>query len=83
MFARTALTSPTIPFTIPFASYCHLKKSRRFDARAREYKYFIVQDGSLDISAMREAAGHLVGEHDFRNFCKADVAQARAACVTR
>ncbi|KIZ05800.1 hypothetical protein MNEG_2154 [Monoraphidium neglectum] len=51
--------------------------SARFDARTREYKYFIVQDGSLDLAAMREAAGALVGEHDFRNFCRADVLQVR------
>jgi hypothetical protein len=37
----------------------------------------MVQDGSLDLAAMQEAAQHLVGEHDFRNFCKADVAQVR------
>ena len=26
--------------------------------------------GTLSIAAMQEAAAHLVGEHDFRNFCK-------------
>jgi tRNA pseudouridine38/39 synthase len=30
-------------------------------------------DGSLDIGAMRDAAGRLVGAHDFRNLCKMDV----------
>ena len=68
---RTYFAPP--PSTI--SAYRHTR--HRFDARAREYKYFIVQDGSLDVDAMREAAGHLVGEHDFRNFCKADVAQVR------
>lgn len=34
-----------------------------------------VQDGSLDVDAMDQAAQHLLGEHDFRNFCKADVVQ--------
>jgi tRNA pseudouridine38/39 synthase len=47
----------------------------RFDCRDREYKYFIVEDGGLDLAAMQAAAQHLVGEHDYRNFCKADVAQ--------
>lgn len=47
----------------------------RFSAFDREYKYFIVQDGSLDLGAMQEAASYLVGDHDFRNFCKADVGQ--------
>ena len=27
----------------------------------------------LDIPAMQQAASYLVGEHDFRNFCKMDV----------
>lgn len=36
-----------------------------------------MQDGSLDLAAMQEAAQHLVGPHDFRNFCKADVAQVK------
>lgn len=27
----------------------------------------------LDVAAVQQAAGHLVGEHDFRNFCKMDV----------
>jgi hypothetical protein len=50
----------------------------RFDARARQYKYYLLQDGSLDLGAMRSAAVHLVGVHDFRNFCKADVVQVSA-----
>ncbi|MEW5315549.1 MAG: hypothetical protein WDW38_006970 [Sanguina aurantia] len=50
----------------------------RFSARFREYKYFIVQDGSLDLSLMREAASLLIGSHDYRNFCKADVTAVRS-----
>lgn len=45
---------------------------RRFSARGREYKYYILQHGELDIGAMQEAAAHFVGNHDFRNFCKVD-----------
>ncbi|GLC76345.1 hypothetical protein PLESTF_001769600 [Pleodorina starrii] len=33
---------------------------------------------SLDIEAMRAAAALFVGEHDFRNFCKPDVATVRS-----
>uniref|UniRef100_A0A023GBR4 Putative pseudouridylate synthase n=1 Tax=Amblyomma triste TaxID=251400 RepID=A0A023GBR4_AMBTT len=47
--------------------------SARFDCRQRTYRYFFPQ-GSLDIPRMREAAALLVGEHDFRNLCKMDVA---------
>lgn len=58
--------------------------SARFDAVSREYRYRIVAGsvpplflgrfawhvaGDLDPAAMAEAAGHLVGEHDFRSFC--------------
>ncbi|PRP82708.1 phosphoenolpyruvate carboxykinase [Planoprotostelium fungivorum] len=45
----------------------------RFNTKSRAYKYFFVQNGEYDIEAMREAAKSLLGEHDFRNFCKMDV----------
>ena len=32
-------------------------------------RYMTVLDGKPDLDIMREAAGLLVGEHDFRNFC--------------
>ncbi|GAB4821171.1 hypothetical protein N2152v2_008217 [Parachlorella kessleri] len=47
--------------------------SARFSAAFREYKYYFVQQpgAELDLGAMAQAAAHFVGEHDFRNFCKA------------
>lgn len=60
--------------------------SARFDAQARRYRYRIATGNSrpvlawdhswwcrseLDTRAMDEAAQRLVGEHDFRSFCKA------------
>jgi tRNA pseudouridine38/39 synthase len=49
--------------------------SARFSCLARHYRYFFtdVRD-ELDIEAMRKAAGYFIGQHDFRNFCKLDVA---------
>lgn len=59
----------------------------RSDARGKEYRYRISRAevvtpfdapfvnpvrGPLDIAAMRAAAGHLVGRHDFTSFCPAD-----------
>jgi tRNA pseudouridine38-40 synthase len=55
----------------------------RFSARSRTYVYAILtgavhdpwlsttalhHPGALDVAAMNEASGHLVGEHDFRSF---------------
>jgi tRNA pseudouridine38-40 synthase len=57
----------------------------RFSATAREYRYRIDtgpfpdpfsarwvwhREGELSVARMREAAGHLVGEHDFASFCR-------------
>lgn len=53
--------------------------SARFSAQFREYKYFIVdQNRSLDVDKMVRAASYLIGEHDFRNFCKADVSAVKS-----
>lgn len=46
--------------------------SARFDCRSRTYRYFFPR-GDLNVDAMREACGYLVGAHDFRNLCKMDV----------
>lgn len=63
--------------------------SARFDAVKRVYRYRICTGpvpplflrefswwyrGSLDADAMRAGAAHLVGEHDFKSFCKAQSA---------
>ena len=48
--------------------------SARFRCKGRVYKYYQPVWKGLDIAAMQEAAQLLVGEHDFRNFCKMDVA---------
>ena len=59
--------------------------SARFDAISREYRYYLAVDevpslflkdfswhvGALDLEAMRKAAIPLIGEHDFKSFCKA------------
>lgn len=56
--------------------------SARFDAKYRTYKYFFPK-GNLDISVMREASQKLIGEHDFRNFCKMDVANGVVSFMRR
>ncbi len=66
--------------------------SARFDAKLREYRYFIranrlpsvfMGDFSwhvskpLEVEAMRKAATYLVGEHDFKSFCLAASAEGK------
>jgi len=59
--------------------------SARFDAKSREYRYFIHTGDTepvlirnrvwhlgrpLNLDAMRQGASYLVGEHDFKSFCQ-------------
>ncbi|XP_071724478.1 uncharacterized protein [Rutidosis leptorrhynchoides] len=45
----------------------------RFSCLSRQYKYFFWKE-NLNISVMESAGKKLLGEHDFRNFCKMDAA---------
>ena len=66
--------------------------SARFDAISRSYSYRIAASqarpvlawehswwyrGALDVDAMAEAARPLLGEHDFKSFCKASSAEGK------
>ena len=55
-------------------AYVSPRFSARFACDFRHYKYFFANwgAGGLDFKAMNDAAGRLVGEHDYRNFCKMD-----------
>lgn len=72
--------------------YAGLRFSARTSAVAREYRYRIVPGPvpplfiapyawqvprALDLRAMREAAGHLIGEHDFKSFCVRESARGQ------
>nr|CAG4643292.1 EOG090X083V [Ilyocryptus agilis] len=46
--------------------------SARFDCLHRTYHYYFPKS-CLNIDDMRTASQFLIGEHDFRNFCKMDV----------
>lgn len=46
--------------------------SARFDCKSRTYKY-VFPKADLDIESMKIGCNYLIGEHDFRNFCKMDV----------
>lgn len=70
-----------LPPSIRMLAWCPVKPdfSARFNCRSRHYKYFFESlpppAAPLDILRMQEAASRLVGEHDFRNFCKLDGAK--------
>lgn len=63
-----------------------LRFSARFDAKSREYRYYLhtnavravlIEDQvwhigkELNVDAMRAGAAYLIGEHDFKSFCLA------------
>lgn len=58
--------------------HCHSKKTYEYRIYRgkfpmpvkRLYSYFTYHE--LDVARMREAAGYLVGEHDFKSFCQTD-----------
>ena len=68
--------------------------SARFDAMAREYRYFLAVDevppvfmrdfawhtGPLDVAAMDRASRCLIGEQDFKSFCRAVSAVDKPTC---
>lgn len=68
--------------------------SARFDAKAREYRYFLsvgetppvfMADyswhvGHLDVPAMERASRCLIGEQDFKSFCRASSAVDKPTC---
>ncbi len=72
--------------------------SARFDAISREYRYFLAVGKpplfmkdfcwaipcTLDVSAMQDASKYLIGEHDFKSFCKAQSAEGKPThrCVS-
>eukprot|EP00899_Mesostigma_viride_P026928 jgi/Mesvir1/741/Mv17343-RA.3 len=68
-----------LPADIRVIGWCPVPDdfSARFSCRTRRYKYFFHADG-LDVERMRAAASRLVGEHDFRNFCKMDAANVHS-----
>lgn len=46
----------------------------------RDYAWWCASIRQLDLPAMREGAAYLVGEHDFKSFCKAVSAQDKPTC---
>ena len=47
------------------------KFDARFNCISREYRYYFSSQG-LDLQKMQQSCQLLIGQHDFRNFCKID-----------
>ncbi|XP_031840437.2 tRNA pseudouridine(38/39) synthase [Nomia melanderi] len=64
-----------LPSNIRCIAWCPVPNdfSARFNCKFRTYKYFFPR-GKLNIDAMNKAIKYTIGEHDFRNICKMDVA---------
>nr|SVE70493.1 EOG090X083V [Daphnia similis]SVE71748.1 EOG090X083V [Daphnia similis]SVE72376.1 EOG090X083V [Daphnia similis] len=72
--AYVGILNKVLPPEIRVVAWAPVNKtlSARFDCRQRTYHYYFPMT-NLDIQSMRVAAKYLIGEHDFRNFCKMDV----------
>lgn len=64
-----------LPANIRCIAWCPVSPnfSARFDCKYRRYKYLFPK-GNLNIDAMDRAVKYVIGNHDFRNICKMDVA---------
>lgn len=60
-----------LPPTIRISAVAYVAEgfNARFDCKSRSYRY-LFHMFDMDVERMRAAAQSLVGEHDFRNFCK-------------
>jgi tRNA pseudouridine38/39 synthase len=70
------LMNKNLPASIRVLGWCETSPdfSARFSAAYRMYRYFFTAK-HLDIAAMQAGADLLVGDHDFRNFCKMNIAE--------
>ena len=68
-----SMLNGVLPSEIRFLSWAPVDHSfsARFSCTGRLYRYYFLR-GKMDLLAMADAASRLVGEHDFRNFCKMD-----------
>ena len=73
-----------LPPAIRVIAWCPVESNfnARFACTQRSYRYFFTK-GDHDISAMKLACALLVGEHDFRNFCKIDKSKGPNQTYTR
>ncbi|KAM0789068.1 hypothetical protein ACM66B_003131 [Microbotryomycetes sp. NB124-2] len=72
-FFSSSGISPLLTSTFDFGSaYPNVPCHQAWQDKLKSLRF---EHMELDVSLMREAAAYLVGEHDFRNFCKLDPAK--------
>ncbi|KAK4686546.1 tRNA pseudouridine38/39 synthase, partial [Tremellales sp. Uapishka_1] len=73
-FSYPRILNSVLPPSIRILAWSPLNHpfSSRFSCQSRHYRYAFHLRPSLDLDLMTRAADLLIGEHDFRNFCKVD-----------
>lgn len=68
------LINRVLPPTVRLRAWSPVPRefSARFSCDARTYRYYFPITDGLDLARMRQASSDLLGDHDFRNFCKMD-----------
>mmetsp|Transcript_21219 Transcript_21219/g.86763 ORF Transcript_21219/g.86763 Transcript_21219/m.86763 type:complete len:473 (-) Transcript_21219:302-1720(-) len=81
---RVLSWAPAVEAGVMVAGRRPMRENQCFDARndalSRTYKYLFLKK-NLDIGLMREGAKAFIGQHDYRNYCKIDVNDAKASYV--
>ena len=81
-YAYDTILNNLLPAQIRILGWCPVTNnfSARFSCSTRVYRYFFVAPhhqlplvGQLSLDRMKQGLQHMVGTHDFRNFCKMDV----------
>uniref|UniRef100_A0A0R3S1G8 tRNA pseudouridine synthase n=1 Tax=Elaeophora elaphi TaxID=1147741 RepID=A0A0R3S1G8_9BILA len=72
------MLNSTLPTNIRVLAWAPVPKdfSARYKCTQRTYTYAFPR-ATFDVEAMRQACQFLVGEHDFRNFCRIDMNKER------
>ena len=66
-----------LPSSIRILGWCPVSSqfSARFSCSNRTYRYYFPHRSNLDLDCMAKGLQHMMGRHDFRNFCKMNCEQ--------
>lgn len=74
-YAYDKILNNLLPPTIRILGWCCVSPefSARFSTISRTYRYFFIRNSQMNVHQMIEGLQLLIGNHDFRNFCKMDI----------